>query len=105
MAINATSFPYELTNITSSGNILEFVQHTNNLTGQLVMMGMLLAGFIILFISMREADPQDALVASTFITSILAISFYALDFIKGQYLTIIIILFAALFAFKVLKKS
>jgi len=105
MAINATSFPYELTNITGTGNILEFVQNVNNLTGQTFMLGMLLAGFVILFVSMREAGNDDALTASSFIIAILSISFFALDFIKGQYLTVIIIMFALLFVFRIVRDT
>jgi len=105
MAINATNFPYPIQNITGSGNIFEFVQNVNELTGDIFMLGMLLAGFIILFVSMREAGNDDALVASSFITAVLSIIFYALGFMKGQFLTIIIIIFTLLFVLRVLKRD
>ncbi len=106
MAINATNFPYELGNITGgTGNILEFVQNVNNLTGQYFMAGMLLAGFVILFVTMRESGNQDALIAASFITAILGIFFFALEFISTAMLVIIIIVFGGLFLFVALKKD
>ena len=89
--------PYNLTNITSGGNILEFVQNVNNLTGQSFMMGMLFAGFVIMFVAMMSAGTKEALVASGFITTVLAIFFYALEFIKGSVLIGIIIVYVIIF--------
>jgi|TARA_Y100000034_G_C6897433_1_gene414104 hypothetical protein len=97
-SINTTNFPYELTNITGgTGNILQFVQNVNNLTGQNFMSGMLLAGFVILFTSMRSAGNKDALIASSFIIAVMAIFFRALEFIDNGRLIIILIIFALIF--------
>ena len=89
--------PYDLTNITGTGNILEFVQNVNDLTGQTFMLGMLLAGFVIMFVSMRYAGTKESIVASGFITTIMAIFFFALEFISGGMLTIIIIIYAIIY--------
>ena len=105
MAINATSTPYDLTNITSTGNILEFVQNVNNLTDKTFMLGMLLAGWVILYTSMRSEGNDDALVASSFIIAVLSISFFALEFISPAMLTIIMIVFGILFVFKLYKTN
>ena len=105
MAINATVANYDLTNITSTGNILEFIQNVNNLTDKTFMLGMLLAGFIILYTSMRSEGNDDALVAASFITAILSISFFALEFISTAMLTIIMIVFGILFVFKLYKSG
>ena len=95
--LNATSYPYDLTNITGeTGNILEFVQNVNNLTGQYFMLGMLLAGFVILFVSMMYAGNKEALVASGFITTVMAIFFYALEFINGGMLIAIIVIYSVI---------
>jgi len=61
MAINATGgdAPYDLTNVTSVDNILEFVQAVNDLTGQYFMLGMLLAGFVIMFVTTNNGEPKD----------------------------------------------
>lgn len=100
--------PYNLVNITSGGNILDFVRNVNNLVDGAFMFGMLIAGFIILLVSMMNRggfDNKDALVASGFITTILAILFFMLEFITVPMLTIIIIAFGIIFVFTVLKKS
>ena len=89
--------PYNLINITGGGDILQFIQNVNNLTEQTFMLGMLLAGFVILFVAMMSAGTKEALVASGFITTVLAIFFYALEFIKGSVLIGIIIVYVIIF--------
>lgn len=91
------NYPYNLTNVTGTGNILEFVQNVNDLTGQTFMSGMLLAGFIIMLISMISHGTKEALVASGFITTVLAILFFALEFIKGSALIAIIIVYVVIY--------
>ena len=97
--------PYDLTNITGTGNILEFVQNVNNLTGQTFMLGMLLAGFVIMFVSMRYAGTKEAIVASGFITTVMAILFFALGFIKGGHLILIIIIYALVYIISIFMKD
>jgi len=97
MAINATKGPYDLTNITDGGNILEFVRNVNNMVDQTFMTGILFAGFVILFSSMRFAGNKDAFLASAFIISILAIFFRALLFIDNIKLAIILVSFMIAF--------
>ncbi len=97
--------PYNLVNITSGGNIVDFIRNVNNLTEQTFMLGMLLVGFVILFVSMRESGNRDALIASSFMTAILAIFFFMLQFISTAMLTIIIIVFGGIFVFMVLKQD
>jgi len=106
MAVNATGgkAPYDLTNITGDGNILDFVRNVNDLTGGNYMTGMLFAGFIILFTSMRFAGNKDALIASSFIITVLAIFFRALDFIDNGRLIIIIIAFLLIFTVSMVGK-
>jgi len=106
MALNATATPYDLTNITGeTGNILEFVQNVNNLVDGTLMLGMLLVGFVVLFISMRNAGNKDALTAASFITTVLAIFFYTLEFISTAMLTIIVISFGLYFVYITLRKE
>ena len=104
--MTSSDVPYDLTNITGeSGNILEFVQNVNNLTDQTFMLGMLLVGFVILFVSMRESGNKEALVASSFITAVLGIFFFALEFISTGMLTIIILVFGGIFMWIALNKD
>ena len=105
-SINATAFPYDLTNITGgTANILEFVQNVNNLTDQVFMFGMLLAGFVILYTSMRSTGNQDALLASSFIIAVLAFFFRALEFINTGRLIFILIVFGIIFTISLVIKN
>ena len=105
--INATGppAPYDLTNITGDGNILDFVRNVNDLTGQTFMTGILFAGFVILFTSMRFAGNKDALIASSFIITVLAIFFRALEFIDNGKLIIIIVAFLLIFTISLVTKQ
>jgi len=103
---NATSSLYDIINISESGNILQFIQGVNNLTNQWFMLLILIAGWIILFVSMRSptVDNKDALVVSGFITVILGMFFMTLDFIQVNIFILITITFAILFIFITLPK-
>ena len=104
-AINATSAPFDLTNVTSTENILEFIQEVNVLTGEIFMMGMLLAGWVILFVSMRTAGNKDAVLAASFIIAVMAIFFRALEFISTAKVVVIMIVFAAVFVITLQRKD
>ena len=97
--------PYDLTNITSGGNILQFTQNVNNLTGQTFMVGMLFAGWVILFTSMRGSGNREALLSSTFIIAVMAIFFRALEFVSTGKTVILIIIFAIVFVAALLKND
>ncbi len=101
MAINSTGgvgVPYDLTNITTSGNIVDFVREVNNLTGEFFMTGMLLAGFIITFMAMKgDTLPKEALLGSSFIVTVIAFFFMFLGFISAAKLIIIVIIFGVIF--------
>ncbi len=105
--INATGglAPYDLTNITSGGNILQFVQNVNDLTGQTFMLGMLLAGWIIMFVSMRGDGNRDALMASSFMIAVMSIFFRTLEFISTTKTVIILIIFAIIFVITMQRKD
>lgn len=103
--VNATAFPYDLTNVTGTGNILEFIQNVNNLTGQTFMLGMLFAGWVIMFVSMRSFGNRDALIASSFMIAILSIFFRALEFISTTKTVIILIIFVVIFVVTMQRKE
>ena len=94
--VNATLYPYNIHNISSSNNILEFVQGVNHLTNSYFMLGILFVGFIILFTSMKTqlVSNKDALTVSGFITAVMAILFFTLSFISSTWLIFIIIVCA-----------
>jgi len=107
MPVNATHSVYDVFNVTDSGNLLEFVQGVNHLTGDRFMLLVLLAGFIILFVSMHSpvVNSKDAFVASGFITAVLAIFFTTLGFIQTNVMILIVLIYGALFAFIAIKKN
>ena len=98
MKVNATRYPYDLTNITNSDNILEFIQEVNILSGEWFMTGMLFAGWVILFTSMRGAGNKEALLASSFIIAVMSVFFRTLDFISTTKVIVIMIIFVLIFA-------
>jgi len=105
--VNATASVYNLINVTEGGDILQFVQGVNALTGGWFMLGILVAGFFIMFMSMRSplVDNKDAFVASGFITAVLAIFFTALNFINTTVTILIVLIYGVLFAVMVIKKD
>jgi len=105
MAINATNYPYNIQNITGGGNVLEFVQGVNHITGGSFMLGMLFVGWVVLFVSMRGYGNRDSLLASTFIIAVMAIFFKTLEFISTSYMVIVIIIFAIIFVATLLKSE
>lgn len=90
---NVTAYPYDLTNVTSTENIYEFILEVNKLSGDFFMLSMLIAGWIILFIAMKKTSGnQESMVASSFVTVILAIFFVTMDFISTQMMIFIVII-------------
>ena len=105
-AINITSAPYDLTNVTQVDNILEFIQEINIITDLWFMSGMLIAGFIIMFVAMLQpSGPKDALMASSFMTAVLAIFFRTLEFIDNGRLIVIILVFTIIFVMTLMRKD
>jgi len=102
---NITNQVYDLTNVTGSENLLEFVQGVNNLTDQWFMLGILIAVFIILFTALQSptTSARDALGAASFITAVLSLFFITLEFISLGIALLLIIIAGLIFIFIVLK--
>lgn len=81
------------------------MQQVNLLTGEWFMLGMLLAGFVILFVAMRPTGNKDALMGASFMTAIMAIFFRTLEFISTAKLIVIIIVFAIIFVIMTQRKD
>ncbi len=105
--LNATSSVYDLINVTQGGDILQFVKGINDLTGQWFMLLVLIAGWIILFVSMRSptVDNKDALASSSFIVAVMTIFFITLELVRVNIAVFIILIAMALFAFIALKRN
>ncbi len=103
--INASNVIYDLTNVSTSNNIYEFAKYTNDLTGQVFFMGVLLIGFIILFVSMKRYGNQEAFLSTSFVITILGVGFAALDFIPSYFLVILVLIFGMTFTGFFLRKN
>lgn len=89
--INITGGYYDLTNTTSQGDIFGFVNTVNDLTNGYFMLGVLLVGFVILFLSTQRWGTKEALVSSSFVTAVLSVLFLTLNFINvGKFLFLIV---------------
>ena len=104
-AVNESVMSYDLSNITQSANLYEFVKFTNDITGQTLMSGLLVAGFIILFISMKNYGNKEALLGSGFIISSITILFLWIDFVSTAIASFILIGFGLLFMLMLLRKD
>lgn len=94
--VNETFTPnYNITQFQDSENILEFMQSVNNLTDGTFMLGILIAGFVILFFSMYKGDARNAFIGSGFITVVLAVFFATLDFISPAYMIVMVLVYSA----------
>ena len=78
-------------------NILEFTQNVNAMTGETLMLGVLVVGWVILFVSMRYAGNKDAILASSFMIAVMAIYFRAMDFSSTAKTVVLILIFAIVF--------
>jgi len=108
MAINATggSAPYDLTNVTNTENIVEFIREVNNLTGEWFMIGMLFAGFVVTFLAMKgDVSPREALLGSGFMINVIAVFFMLMEFISTAKLILITIIYAIIFAISMFLKD
>ena len=88
---------YNLTNITSAGNettILTFVEATNNLLNGVPALLMLIAIYIILFLSLigKGFDPFKVFASSSFVMMILAVILYPMNLISGFTLVVFCVL-------------
>lgn len=103
--VNSTSNLYDLTNISASNNIYEFTKAVNDMADKTLFMGLLIATFVILFVSMKNYGNRDAFMTSSFITVIMAIILSLLGFIPVWFSVILTISFTIPFAFFLLKRE
>ena len=97
--VNSTTNLYDLTNFTVTNGLYDFIRAVNDLTGQVFMMTVLVAGFVILFISMKNSGTRESFMASSFIIGSLSILFAAIDFIPVLVSVVMVLIFAGCYAF------
>lgn len=87
---------YNLTNISSSRNILETTQHINNeLTGGLFGVLVIISFFLILFISLKSERISLRFTAASFVTTIVAMLLRVAGF-STDFLVLLFVLLTAL---------
>jgi len=97
--VNVTNSIYNITDVTSGANILDFVKAVNDMSGQMFMLGMLFAGFIITYSAMSgNASPKESFMGSGFMISVISVFFFILEFIDDVKLIVILIFFGIAFA-------
>ena len=72
---------YNLTNLTNADGLVEIISAANQLTGGLLMTGIMVMVFFITFISMKDSDTKSVFVVASFISSLIGLGFWALGFI------------------------
>lgn len=83
---------YNLSGLDNALNIFEIAKATNSLSNYLLASILLFVIFIISFFAMKRYHTYVGLIASSFITSVIAIGFFYLEFITTQVLIIPILL-------------
>ena len=78
--------PYNLTTIQNSNNIADILQASNTLSGNMFGALILLSVFIISFVGFKGYEMKKALLASSFISSIIAIFLRILTLIRDDYM-------------------
>lgn len=85
---------YNLTNVTNADNLIQLTQGTNQMTGELYGLFVLIAFFIILFASYRGQMPIVRLVSASFITTVVAMLFRVIN-LTGDLVVISFVLITA----------
>lgn len=65
--------PYNLDNFTNTTNLYEIANASNQVVNGLFALFILLSVFLIVFMALKRYDTKDALLASSFITTILTV--------------------------------
>lgn len=85
---------YNLTNISTSDNLYQVTYHSNELTGGLWGLFVLIALCIVLAVRMQNASVSARITAALFITTILSFFFRVMDFI-GDYVVLLFVVLTA----------
>lgn len=83
---------YNLTNLTAANNLYEVVAGVNGLSGNMFSAIFLLAVFIVLLFNIFKNDFKVSMLASTIITTLIAILMFFIGLITWQYIIICILL-------------
>jgi hypothetical protein len=97
--MNATSYPYDLTNISMVNSTTDFITQVNHLTGDTLMLGILVVTLVVTFMALLGYGAREAIVVSLFINSIAASVFLVLGWISITYLILFVVAFALSLAF------
>jgi hypothetical protein len=82
---------YNLTNVTNSTNLLEFMSASNDLTGGFMFLGITGVLFVILFIGLINRGIIPAIAVSTWVTGLTGILFIVTGLISTQWLAFYIL--------------
>ena len=72
--------PYNLTNISDSGNYFELTANVNDISGGYLSLFILISLFIILFMNYRGESIALKITAASFVTTIIAMLFKVINF-------------------------
>ena len=100
---NATSTVYNLIPSAEQNTILGFISSVNDMTGGLMMPGILLVTFVILFTALLKNGTSDALLASGFVTVVIGLLFTALDFIPRWMFILMVIGYGGFYTYRIVQ--
>ena len=103
--VNATSNLYDLTNLSNTNDLAGFVTEVNHLSGDIFILGVLIVGFIIFFVSMINFGTRQAIVGSSFMISIISILFFIIDWLDRSLMILVVVMFGLVVAFTIAKSE
>lgn len=86
--------PYNLTNLTGSGDILGLVQSANSLTDNLLGVSLLMVIWVVIFVALKNYFTQAAMVTASFITMIVGILFFISGLVGQEIMIGVVVIFA-----------
>jgi len=96
---------YNFSGLENNTNILEFFTVVNTMTGDWLVLGLLLTIFVITFIGFKGYETLTALRTSAFITSIIGVLFYMLNFVSLQKVMYPLVFLGIIIVYTIMKKD
>jgi|TARA_R100000750_G_C2303082_1_gene79576 hypothetical protein len=87
--------PYNLTNVSSSENILELTQYTNDITGGWLGILIMVSFLFILFVNLQGSSPAVRFTTASFLTTLLAFLFRIIN-LSNDFIVVILVLITSI---------
>ena len=94
---------YNLTNFTNTTNVVDMIGVANDITGGWYIGLVFISIFIILFMSMKNYQTDTVLIVSSFVTSLIGLILWSLNWIGMQWLWMSVVILVGSIIVKVMR--